>query len=454
MLSIDFGKVTLDTHRDSVFTATNISETPISVDSVSIHTGNDFYVITAPVFPVTMEPGVPVEFKVQFRPTGIAGERYATVAFHALGVTDTSFGLFGTATATQLDSRIDTLDFGLRSQGSVTDSSVLLTNVPGGQLTRIQLIDTARIDRMEIIEGRNDFQVVAFPLIITPGDSDKVIVRFTANGIRGVRKGRLRIYHNLRGTSPTVLTDSLDIILRGSVDGPVLPVQINLGPDIITEPGEHIRIPVVLGESLDTITISNLSLVLSYPKSLVRPIVAEPFRTGISITMDTTLPASGKAGRVGLTVTTSASLPADTIVVMDWLVLLGDTLQADVTVDSVLSQDRNDLAFLKDSASVSIEEYCNANRRLIRFDSLLTFAGKPNPASGQFIINYSLPAIMEVHISIYDPLGREINRIVDGELQPGTYSDELDLRSFDSGVYHIIMQAGLHSRAFTLHVVR
>jgi hypothetical protein len=454
MLNLDFKKVSVGLTRDSVFTATNISSTSLLIDSVTVPAASDFQLIAPPAFPLVMEPNVPVQFKVRFAPVGTIGIRQTAVAFHGGGIVDTSFGLFGAGVIDQLRSNADTIDFGVRIAGSVNDTNAVLINDITSVVPDLALLDTARIDRVVIASGSADFQVVAFPLIINPGSSDLVTVRFAPNGIRGIRRGVLRLFYDRRGIPPNQLEDSLDIILLGTVDGPSNPIRIELGPDINTKPGEHEQIPVSLSGELGSAAIRELDIVFSYRKTMVRPVGVESNVQGITVELDSSVGSGGQTGEITLHVTSSTPFQEGIIAAMQWFVLLGDRLESTVSTDSVVVAQRPDIDFQGDSVNVSIAEYCNIERRLIRFDSLLSVAGKPNPADKSVVFDYTVPALADVHLSIYNPLGYEVARLADGEMEPGSYTAELDASTLDEGTYFCLFRAGIHSRTFILRVAR
>jgi hypothetical protein len=454
MLSLDFKKVTLGLTRDSLFTATNISSTPLLIDSVTVPAASDFQLVSPPSFPLVMEPNVPITFKIRFTPVGAIGIRQAAVAFHGSGIVDSSFGLFGAGVIDQLRSNADTIDFGVRIAGSINDTNALLINDITGAVPDIALLDTARIDRVVIASGSADFQVVAFPLVVLPGGGDRVTVRFAPNGIRGIRRGILRVYYNSRGVAPGQLQDSLDIILIGTVDGPSNPIRINLGSDINTRPGEHELMPVSLAGELGSAAIRELDIVFSYRKTMVRPVGIETNVQGITLQLDSSTASNGQTGEITLHVASSTPLQAGMIASMQWFILLGDRLESTVRTDSISVAQRPDIDFQGDSVTVSIAEFCNAQRRLIRFDSLLSVAGKPNPADKSVVFDYTVPALADVNLSVYNPLGYEVARLADGEMEPGSYTVALDASTLDEGTYFCLFRAGIHSRTFILRIER
>ncbi len=59
----------------------------------------------------------------------------------------------------------------------------------------------------------------------------------------------------------------------------------------------------------------------------------------------------------------------------------------------------------------------------------------PLPASDLLTVRYSLPQQMAVSIKVYDLLGKLQTTVVDGVLQPGDYSEEIDVSPWPPGAY-------------------
>lgn len=72
----------------------------------------------------------------------------------------------------------------------------------------------------------------------------------------------------------------------------------------------------------------------------------------------------------------------------------------------------------------------------------LLFPAYPNPFNPVTTIQYSVPDLSEVNISIFDVQGRLIETIVNEELSPGNYSIWWDASSYSSGVYFYSIEAG------------
>ena len=66
----------------------------------------------------------------------------------------------------------------------------------------------------------------------------------------------------------------------------------------------------------------------------------------------------------------------------------------------------------------------------------------PNPFNPTTLIKYNIPRLSKVTLSIYDLLGREVERLVDEEKPPGQYEVKFNANRLSSGIYFYRMQAG------------
>ncbi len=72
----------------------------------------------------------------------------------------------------------------------------------------------------------------------------------------------------------------------------------------------------------------------------------------------------------------------------------------------------------------------------------MLYQNYPNPFNPLTIINYQLPIGNWVTLTVYDLLGREVAKLLDGELNPGEHSVVFDAKGLPSGVYVYRLTAG------------
>ena len=66
----------------------------------------------------------------------------------------------------------------------------------------------------------------------------------------------------------------------------------------------------------------------------------------------------------------------------------------------------------------------------------------PNPFNPSTQISFSLPISSEVHIVIYDQLGREVDRLRQGLMNAGNHTVTWSARNLPSGIYYYQLRAG------------
>ena len=81
-------------------------------------------------------------------------------------------------------------------------------------------------------------------------------------------------------------------------------------------------------------------------------------------------------------------------------------------------------------------------------------SAQPNPVASQATIRFSLDEAGPTRLSVYDMLGREVLRLVDGTMGEGPQAVRLDAGELPSGVYMLRLEAGGRSRTQTVTVAR
>ncbi len=65
----------------------------------------------------------------------------------------------------------------------------------------------------------------------------------------------------------------------------------------------------------------------------------------------------------------------------------------------------------------------------------------PNPFNPVTTIGFDVASASDVTLRIYDEAGREVGRLIDGPLAPGSYTRTFDGAGFASGVYFYVLDA-------------
>ena len=146
-------------------------------------------------------------------------------------------------------------------------------------------------------------------------------------------------------------------------------------------------------------------------------------------------------------VDTLSLLPTDTVAVH---------LSAGVT-EVAFGEDLFDLVRLVSiSPTVSVQETSGSNPAGFSLEQ-----NYPNPFNPSTTIEYTVggvrgqvSGVSVVRLIVYDALGRETVRLVDGVKHPGTYSVQFDGRKLASGVYFCRLTAGTFTQTTKLLLIR
>ena len=92
------------------------------------------------------------------------------------------------------------------------------------------------------------------------------------------------------------------------------------------------------------------------------------------------------------------------------------------------------------TGTITIEAIIATGDRVRRPAGFRLYPNHPNPFNPTSTIRYDLPEAARVTLAIYDVMGREVTRLVEGNLEPGTHRIEWNgqdraSRVLPSGVY-------------------
>lgn len=451
MASIDFATVPLGRTYDSLLTLLNISPDPIVVDELR-STLPDRFIVTSAATPFTLLPGESDTVRIRFAPGAVPGPHTGALVVRSGALADSSFILRGVGVASVFRAETDLVDFGLHPPGSIADTTVLLLNETTPGFPDPAFLDSIAIDTVTIMAGQEWYQAVSYPKVVPVGGRARLVLRFLPEGFRASHSGIARVrYRNYRSKVPS--RDSFDIALRGIVDGPTFDVGISLGENRTVTPGDTIRIPIILSGSIADADFDSLAMTLRFRRTMLKPLEIIPQRSDLQGSMVLPDPAPGTGGTAALRLVMPKGEAGPLLYDLVALVLLPDTLESILALDSIAVPGRPDILFTADSIRLMTTEFCDAAGRIIRFDTLLSFASKPNPASRATVFEFSLPAAVQARLSIYDAAGAEVMRLAEGLYQPGGYTIPFDASALASGSYYCVLSAGRFSKTLILRVL-
>jgi hypothetical protein len=83
-----------------------------------------------------------------------------------------------------------------------------------------------------------------------------------------------------------------------------------------------------------------------------------------------------------------------------------------------------------------------------------TVTNYPNPFNPATVISYQLPVASQVHLAVYDLIGREVAVLVNEKKEPGSHQVRFDAVALTSGVYLYKMTAGAFVQIRRMIVIR
>ena len=111
------------------------------------------------------------------------------------------------------------------------------------------------------------------------------------------------------------------------------------------------------------------------------------------------------------------------------------------------------------TGAITIEGTVATTDRLPRPAGFRLYGNYPNPFNPSSTIRYDLPEATRVTLAIYDVMGREVARLVDGSMEPGAHSVEWNGqdqagRGLPSGVYIVNLTTPQDRRSIRMLLVK
>lgn len=79
---------------------------------------------------------------------------------------------------------------------------------------------------------------------------------------------------------------------------------------------------------------------------------------------------------------------------------------------------------------------------------------QPNPSRGATVFRLAIPERGHVAMKLYDVTGREVARLIDGEMEAGVHTRTLEAGDLPSGIYFCRLTAGRSARTTRLALLR
>lgn len=237
-------------------------------------------------------------------------------------------------------------------------------------------------------------------------------------------------------------------------------VTVALVDTFRAKPGSIIYVSVYLRTPLPAIYgVRSYSLSVSYNKTIMIPVdpVLYPGHQAVqrTNTLSVLLPSASFSETPGTaTATTVYNLsggilsnpkPADILVKLGFLVLHGNDLTTPINLIAATFEDGNPRVGRVQPGLLIADSLCFQRDRLIdarvRIASILK-QNIPNPFNPMTTIRYSISDDVWTKLIIYDAMGREVVRLVDGWRNAGEYEAVFDAAQYTSGMYFYRIESG------------
>jgi photosystem II stability/assembly factor-like uncharacterized protein len=196
---LDFGTVCLGRAADLTLQIFNVGEGDLVVDSVQRLMGSPAFTVSAmPGTPLVIAPGEEVDFTVHYTPTTAGASDIATIRIESNDPGAPVVDLTATAvtgTGLLVVAEPDDGEFGEVCLGSFVDRGIVLNNAGSCPLQVLGILSTAA----EFIPPG----VAFYPLLIAPGDSVEVPVRFQPS-VRGSFSATLSVVTDSSEPDPVI----------------------------------------------------------------------------------------------------------------------------------------------------------------------------------------------------------------------------------------------------------
>jgi len=131
-----------------------------------------------------------------------------------------------------------------------------------------------------------------------------------------------------------------------------------------------------------------------------------------------------------------------------------DNLELDTDKVHFISSGMKELGFLMAAAFINIASSNNEQNEFKPVRNFILSQNYPNPFNPSTTIGFTLYKPEYIIITVFDVLGKEVSKLVNKELQTGSYEIEFRADGFPSGIYFCRMSNGLFSDIKKMQVLR
>ncbi|HEY9188962.1 MAG TPA: choice-of-anchor D domain-containing protein [Ignavibacteria bacterium] len=420
--TLDFGNLRVGRTKKDSIRITNNGAATLIISEIKLLDNSNFIILNNPGN-INLLPSESFYLTIQFAPNSVGLKTTTLEISHNAPGGKSTAEIKGTGILPDIKvTPAGEMNFGDVNINTSKDLSLTIENT-GTDTLSINSISISGINSslFNLPNGENNF-------ILLPSASRSITVRFTPNTV-GSKTAQLTIVSNAQ-SSPNV------IALKGN--GIVSNVRVSILKSYMVKPGNIVTISIQALDDLNGKNAKTFSLLLKYKKTILLP---KDVSLNGTIADGLTLSSSQtKPGELNISVTnTSGKLLSGTgsLVNIVFQGLLGDTCGTQLILDS-FSFNLDGPNAITDNGYCELIGRCGGENAYVSTDNknyLLQNIPNPVQAGSQSFIKFKINVAGYTHLAIYDLLGREVMKIIDGNKPEGWHEVVVDTKNLPTGVY-------------------
>ena len=399
--------------------------------------GSDAFRLSPESYPIILQPGESYSFTLEFDPQIGADVSGSLEFFWGPCDKSTRVDFRGVGAEPRVSLSAQAIDFGQVdiAAGIPARRSVTLRN-EGNAPRTISSIDLGGVGSLTVVAP------ASFPVTLQPGEELTIEIDFMPTTI-----GLLNASAIMQIDDPCAEQLSFGITGEGTGTKVIdLSLRIRVPENITGQVDRLVSIPVEITDGINLLegALRQIDVTLSWRYTMLLPQSIRTDLPGVSTRiLDDRIVGDRRVLRVGFFgADDGSSFPADGVLgQISALVLLGDRLQTEISVDTVtvVTPPDRQFSYGRDDGGFTLEGYCELDGgRLVSLSSVgaKLSAPRPNPVTGVSRMALEVVGIEGyAEVVLYDAMGIERGVVHRGEVRTGVYDVAVSSAEWPSGMY-------------------
>ncbi len=399
--------------------------------------GSDAFRLSPESYPIILQPGESYSFTLEFDPQIGADVSGSLEFFWGPCDKSTRVDFRGVGAEPRVSLSAQAIDFGQVDIAAATPArrSVTLRN-EGNAPRTISSIDLGGVGSLTVVAP------ASFPVTLQPGEELTIEIDFMPTTI-----GLLNASAIMQIDDPCAEQLSFGITGEGTGTKVIdLSLRIRVPENITGQVDRLVSIPVEITDGINLLegALRQIDVTLSWRYTMLLPQSIRTDLPGVSTRiLDDRIVGDRRVLRVGFFgADDGSSFPADGVLgQISALVLLGDRLQTEISVDTVtvVTPPDRQFSYGRDDGGFTLEGYCELDGgRLVSLSSVgaKLSAPRPNPVTGVSRMALEVVGIEGyAEVVLYDAMGIERGVLHRGEVRTGVYDVAVSSAEWPSGMY-------------------